>query len=1407
MAISTQQQSTLFKVFTGMFGAVPGGYYEELVGLTTAYGPKGMASILATSDLFKSIYPNSVGVAADFAQSFLTKTLGASFATANAEAFANDKAWLAANIEANGVGNAVFDYLVILDGLNTTTSPIYAAAQTSFFTQAVNAKTYLDNGGTSKDLSTLTTAAGDAEAAAASAGQTFNLTKGVNDGALFTGTTGNDTFNANYDAEGAAAHTLGALDVLNGGDGTDTLAITSDNGATGYTLAAATISNIETMTLRGSAAVTADVSGSNITGLTSLSVTQATVATLTASATTAVSVSGISAGAFADDGVANETQNSIVVSGGSTQTVNINNKAISVSLTDAAGAINVTSSNNSGLIAADTGGNDATISSDITTTHGTTVTVNTTLANTTATAAYAGAITVGDGTDNQSGAVSITQNLTSDGDATLTGGAIAVNGGTTVNVTVNATSTAATDDSDAAITVGNVTVTGDGETTAVTVTQNDTTTTFTTAAVAAVADREVVTFVAMATGESVTVNGLTFTASKALTAAEAAAAFADLTVADTQDNGGKVANGIYTGSFDLDGDGSTDWTSAAASGATVTFTGADNTVDAMTISDTTVTGTVTSVPTAGTAAVAADTSTNAITLGDVTIDDDATAAITTITLDGFDDADLGTSTALDALTTLSLTNSTGATTVDTNVTTLALTVNDITSATITLDDGGAEVENLTITATAAASDFALTAAALTDLTINAAVALDLTGSTLSATIETVDVNGAGAVTLGDISTEVALNTFDASGNTGGVTATIETDASDLTGDIEEYVFSAGADAVTLQDTTVSVKVTTGAGNDTVTLASGTTTLADVIDGGTDTDTLHMVAANAVTASGGTTFETKITGFEKLSLASASATGTVNLANMDDISYVVSANSTGGAVAEVQTFTITHAANAAVSEVQTVALSGTASGAVTFLGAVVAGSDTGDSVATTISNIIADKAAIITTWNGANTTKELLDISYIGGTSLTLTYKTTEGDVAIVGTSTSAGITFADSVETTAGDTNAGNITIEGIAVAIAAGDSIDTIGAAIAAANYAATTIDTVTYNAATDTVTVTYDAGVDEGNTTTVDTASVGVTFGAVTTTTTGAAAGGAAGLTLDNMANDGTLELTTAGAGVIVTMDDATGDADTFNIIVSDSLTITGINVGSVTVDDVETVDVTVADTVQDADENGIDDTNAAHTLTVDGDAVVTLNVTGAGDITLATTSTVLETVAASTLTGKLTYTASIADLVVTTGSGADVLTANADSVVLNGGNGANTFTVNAGADLVTLTGGTGVDTFNIAGASTTESTYATISAVTSGDTIKFTGADSFASAAITLSAGATVTSQALMDKAINDLGANDMGWFTYNGNTFIVMDAGANGAAGFVDNEDMVVMIAGTVDLSTASYNATSNTIEIA
>ena len=178
---------------------------------------------------------------------------------------------------------------------------------------------------------------------------------------------------------------------------------------------------------------------------------------------------------------------------------------------------------------------------------------------------------------------------------------------------------------------------------------------------------------------------------------------------------------------------------------------------------------------------------------------------------------------------------------------------------------------------------------------------------------------------------------------------------------------------------------------------------------------------------------------------------------------------------------------------------------------------------------------------------------------------------------------------------------------------------------------------------------------------------------------------------------------------------------------------------------------------------------------------------------------------------FTASNASMTVTGGAGNDVISvaATADGGTFNGGAGNDTFTIAAAADLITLNGGAGADTFDFNGVSSNKSNYAVISNVNTGDTIDM-GAlivTGFAATKITLALGATESTQAYLDQAMVNLTTGQAGWFQLGGNTFVVADVGAESATAFIDGQDFVTMIVGSVDLSTASFNGTSGTLEIA
>ncbi|CAB1371014.1 conserved protein of unknown function [Denitratisoma oestradiolicum] len=660
----------------------------------------------------------------------------------------------------------------------------------------------------------------------------------MDSGTAFKGGTGNDVYNG-------TDTTLTGLDSLDGGSGTDSLNVSDVAGGLNVG-AGVTIANIETATFQGTGALTIDSSG--WTGLTALNVTKANGnVDLTAATTTAVSLSGATGG-------------TVDVTGGSTQTVSLTKAGGNVTLDGGAGAVSLTVTNqNTKNIKVDNG-----TSVNVTTTDTATSTID---VGTVATA-------------KPSGAITIVQNV--NGTGNTTGGAITTVGGSSVNVTVNATQ--ATNNTDT--TVGAISVTGGTSTTSATVTQTAAVSKVaTTAAVTGVTEVNTLTFAALTAGQTQIINGLTFTAGAAgTTAAQTAAAFANLSAGAVQ---GASTLGTYSGTFSAEG-----WTSGAVTGtSTVVFTGTSAGVRTDLADTGTGTNPTVVVTTDGVNAVTA-AGKGGIVNGAVTIVDAAygasTNTITTATVSGYA---TNSEVKSDALTSLSLANNTGGElkVYNNTATTLGLTLNNLGAASaVTLDNGVAKYSTLNITTTGAASDVDVTGGAVTALTVAGDQKLDLTGSTL-AVLATVTVSGSAGLTLdGDeADTITSINT---SATTGTVTATVNPGTATYTG-------GAGVDNVTTVTTTTPTKaISLGGGDDKLTLASGTTASTSTLSGGDGTDTLVMVAADAATATASATFEAQIDGFEKLSVGAVTATQskTVNLANLDDISYVISAGGPGTA---------------------------------------------------------------------------------------------------------------------------------------------------------------------------------------------------------------------------------------------------------------------------------------------------------------------------------------------------------------------------------------------------------------------------------------------------------------------------------------------------------------------------------
>ncbi|GAB1422938.1 S-layer protein RsaA [Thauera terpenica] len=807
----------------------------------------------------------------------------------------------------------------------------------------------------------------------------------------------------------------------------------------------------------------------------------------------------------------------------------------------------------------------------------------------------------------------------------------------------------------------------------------------------------------------------------------------------------------------------------------------------------------------------------------ITITDNGTAATTadklaTVSVTGAQGAVNITS---DAMANLTLADSAALATV-TNTTvghTLNVTANKQSGAAGVAD---AAATTVNVTASGANSTaFAVTAGAAT--TINYAGDKNLV-STLGAQAAALKINSTGTGTL-----------------------TIGTTLND------DVTFTGGAGKETITITNNNSKaIAMGAGDDKVNVSGTTLGANGTIDGGDGTDTIAMSSADAAALTAlapATTYEARISNFEKVGLAAVltGAADSVNLSNLDDISYVVSAgtaaaNVVQAAVKEIQTITVGGAADAnggiltvggvaieignnasAATVAATIAAQQTAlkaananiesvvqgAGAnadkviVTYvntagdvnniaiaqnvsgvtLGAVAtptAGAASSAEVQTitvgsaaaqsgsftvggvTVPVLVADSAntvaAKITTALNAALPAGVASVVNTGAPSgtVTITYNASVGNVnnmaftgadAIFGSAnvptiaetTAGGTGGTKEVQTftvTGADADGGQLVIGGVKVAVAGAATADQVGAAIIAKQAdilaANSNIESIGYNTVGSVVTVTYK--VTAGNVADLVISSndtVGVTPTVAQTTAGAVFNGTAAGaLTLVDMANAGTLELTGNNNGAItVTMKDATGTADSLNIKLNGAANLVGaadIVGGTVNAAGVETINITTTDssvdtpTVQNSTAATVLNLNAtsATTITISGNhgvdftgsnlaKVTTLDASGVAGNVNTTGMTAAQIIAANGVAGAVTFTAQVTDkaVTITTGNGNDLINASLVGTATGSTVGA---TITTGAGVDTVTGSKNADVIN------TGSERDTVNSSGGGDTI---------------------------------------------------------------------------------------------
>jgi S-layer protein len=1293
------------------------------------------------------------------------------------------------------------------------------------------------------------------------AGQTFVLTKnldiipGMEGSNGNTVTSGDDTVigvieiaNTSAAAVATANSTLNATDLLNTGLGTDTARVVLAGAVTGtstdYTVPT-NIEGVETFQLESSATfvdagegVIADVSG--ISGLTTVNVLKsADVLKLTAAGTTDVNVTMKASGEDTD------------IEGG---------KDITVAVTDVAAAGNT--------------------------------------------------IDIG-GTTQATGAVSVTATgKASAANTDITMGIIDVKGGTTISVTQVATSDnakAASDTNGATHIQGAVNVTGDASTTAVTVKQDMTVgETLATNKAGGSTETASVKFSDVTAGQTLILGGLTFTAAKDMTAAQAAAAFANLSVntlpvAGDSQGSGLASLGTYTGNF-------TGWTSGAVSTDTVVFT--STTANAPIAPDLANTGTATAVVTVTTDGKAHSTGATGgilgVTAGAVSVTD-ANATIKTITVDGYGASSTTTTSVLE---TLNLANSSATMTVADTAATLALNLSGL----------GSKVANVVTHAgldfTAAPTTLNVTSTGnnYVDLTAAATKTLTVAGTgTLSAdnvdgftSLETVTVTGSAGLELHSGSADTITSVV-TTGTTGTVRTTIE-------GARATYTGGAGVDNVTLATDAAVVKaIDLGAGNDMLTFGASVTGSTKTMSGGDGTDTLAMSTANAAALDAGA--QSFYTNFEQLYINDAGATSDIDLANLGFANYVMTNGSAG-------TLTLSNMANNGTVALTAAPTTGTtvkvkdatlvantsdvlnihtmvSTADIDFKTVTAAGVETininaddtvlddnydgkidstNDVVEVATMTLAADKATKVAIEGDSHLTLSLTGnekIAEVNGSSMTgnLTV-TAAGTTAATITGGSGNDVLTASVATGGGTGETQTFTITAAGTDTAASTiTITTPGKAAVTTNLVGEQ-QTITLTGAPDTDANFTIAGVSE----LVDIVEEQQTF-QITGGETGGVAGGnvvVGGVSTGYIASASAQDISNAVVGnkaaiiaantTIADITNAGGTSDTITIVyktsaadvaaLATSVTGTATITGATTTDDVVTYDgVTIdelgvllaANDYSGTNIDGVAYDAGTDTLTLTYDvsagpvaqATVDATTTGAtftqaDNVVLANAGSVdaigaaiaatdysantdISSVSydAGTDTVSVLYTAAAGDKAALTTGGTSSATLGAvtdDAVVADpSGSTADTLIGGLGDDtliandkLTTLTGGEGNDMFVIGTASLNSSSYSTITDFAAGDLIKMTGADSFAASAVTQ--GDTAVFQDYANAAMNSIGQNDVAWFQYANNTYIVMDAGVDSTT-FTNAEDFVVRLTGLVDLTDATFNDTYDTIALA
>ncbi|MDH7944195.1 hypothetical protein QGM61_10230 [Pseudohongiella sp. SYSU M77423] len=697
--------------------------------------------------------------------------------------------------------------------------------------------------------------------------------------------------------------------------------------------------------------------------------------------------------------------------------------------------------------------------------------------------------------------------------------------------------------------------------------------------------------------------------------------------------------------------------------------------------------------------------------------------------------------------------------------------------------------------------------AITDTATGAAAQFSLPGVTFT-NIEAMELQTNGGVNV-DVSAVTGLTSFtSAAAGTANTAVTAAT-----TTDVKTTVTGAATTTITGGK---AINVTAGTGATTVN-SNGATTVS--VKGGGAVD-INNNSATLGNNNGSTMTEVTLDSVNAAAAADGRALATLNLTGATNATYTttISNSTTGG-----HAFTI-NANNAGIN-------SGSATNAFLAGGADV---DSTTATSLTINSGGSKNSLDIAGFTAAKS------ITITGGSALTLNNGVAATVTSVDGSAATAALTLgtlAATVTTVKTGTGNDSFTLGAakLTVESGAGDDSVTLGGAVAAGS-------TINLGAGNDKLLVnggsvaaststTIDGG--EGN----DTVAAGlinaanaarfVNFEALDLSTTA---------TLD-------VELMTGSTISSLTLSGGTGGATVSNVSASTGLSVTGNNTGTTTIGLKSTSGTSDAYTVTFAGTTGTvaagtvktdgvenvtvvsNGSSGTNTITIDGSTLKTVTASGSKALTLSFAATAGDTapgtgVAAgvtaidgSAATGVLTINttnvqAATAGLTVTGGSANDVITLAGKATVV-GGAGNDTITTSAAGG--TLTGGAGNDKFDVAASVATGATAATATNVTItdfavGDSIKLLAGNVLAGATLgaktTLTAAVTTLDSALTLASLTDT-ANEVSWFTYGSDTYIVANDGTAGlAAG-----DLVIKLTGTLDLSGSTLDTATDYLTFA